>query len=331
LEAFDLKTKILTLLKEADSYLSGQELCNRFGVSRTAVWKAINQLKEEGYVIEAVQNKGYHLLEYPDVITYSEVKSVLRTQWAGKELYYLDTVDSTNTYAKKLADEGAIHGTLVVSNQQSGGKGRRGRTWESPANTGIWMTLILKPNMNPSYASMLTLVMAIAVAKACNEITKVPCSIKWPNDIVLNRKKICGILTEMSAEMDYINHIVIGVGINANMEEFPEELQEKATSIRLQNGEKINRAQLINRVMVHFEEEYSLFMEHKDLSLQLDNYNDLLVNRNNEVMVLEPSKEYSGIARGINEKGELLVEKPDGSLCRVYAGEVSVRGIYGYV
>lgn len=326
-----MKTKILTLLKEADSYLSGQELCNRFGVSRTAVWKAINQLKEEGYVIEAVQNKGYHLLEYPDVITYSEVKSVLRTQWAGRELYCFDTVDSTNTYAKKLADEGAMHGTLVVANQQLGGKGRRGRTWESPANTGIWMTLILKPNMNPSYASMLTLVMAIAVAKACNEITKVSCSIKWPNDIVLNRKKICGILTEMSAEMDYINHIVIGVGINANMEGFPEELQDKATSIKLQNGEKINRAQLINGVMVHFEEEYRLFMKHKDLSLQLVTYNDLLVNRNNEVMVLEPSKEYSGIARGINEQGELLVEKPDGLLCRVYAGEVSVRGIYGYV
>lgn len=326
-----MKTKILSLLKEADSYLSGQELCNKFGVSRTAVWKAINQLKDEGYIIEAVQNRGYHLVEYPDLITYSEIKSVLTTKWAGLELYYFDTLDSTNTKAKQLAEEGAPHGTLVIANQQSGGKGRRGRTWESPANTGIWMTLILKPDMNPTHASMLTLVMALAVTKACNEITNAACSIKWPNDIVLNRKKICGILTEMSAEMDYINHIVIGVGINANMDEFPDELEEKATSIKKENGEKINRAQLINKVMMHFEEEYGLFMKNKNLSLQLDNYNNLLVNKEKEVVVIEPSNEYNGIAHGINQSGELLVEKSDGQVIQVYAGEVSVRGIYGYV
>lgn len=326
-----MKTKILTLLKESDSYLSGQELCNKFGVSRTAVWKAINQLKEEGYVIEAVQNKGYHLVDYPDLLTYSEIKSGLTTKWAGKELCYMDVVDSTNTMAKQLADKGAIHGTLVVANKQSQGKGRRGRTWESPPNTGIWMSLVLKPKMNPTDASMLTLVMALALVKACNEITKSPCFIKWPNDIVLNSKKICGILTEMSAEMDYINHIVIGVGINANTDEFPEELKEKATSIKIENGENIKRAQLINRIMMHFEEEYRLFIDSKDLSMQIDNYNRLLVNKNKEVVVLEPSKEYNGIARGINARGELLVEEPEGEIKKVYAGEVSVRGVYGYI
>jgi BirA family biotin operon repressor/biotin-[acetyl-CoA-carboxylase] ligase len=326
-----LKTKILTLLKESDSYLSGQELCNQFGVSRTAVWKAINHLKEEGYVIEAVQNRGYHLVESPDLLTYSEMKSVLTTKWAGKQLCYMETVDSTNTKAKQLAEEGAVHGTLVVANQQTQGKGRRGRSWESPTDTGIWMTLILKPNRNPSDASMLTLVMALAVVNACNEITKSPCTIKWPNDIVLNKKKVCGILTEMSVEMDYINHIVIGVGINANMEEFPEELVDKATSIRKENGEKIKRAQLINRILMRFEEEYQLFMEHNDLSMQVNRYNGLLVNKDKEVVVLEPSKEYHGVARGINERGELLVEKHDGEITKVFAGEVSVRGIYGYV
>ncbi|MFA9377103.1 MAG: biotin--[acetyl-CoA-carboxylase] ligase [Lachnotalea sp.] len=326
-----MKIKILTLLKESDSYISGQELCDKFGVSRTAIWKVINQLKEEGYIIEAVQNRGYHLVEYPDLITYNELKSVLTTKWIGQELHCFDTVDSTNTRAKQLADEGASHGALVVANMQSGGKGRRGRKWESPASTGIWMTLILKPKMNPSDASMLTLVMALAVSKACNEITKSNCFIKWPNDIVLNNKKICGILTEMSAEMDYINHIVIGVGINANTDTFPEELLEKATSIKIENNEKIVRAQLINRIMLHYEEEYKLFVENKDLTKQIDTYNDLLINRNKEVVVLEPSNDYSGIARGINGKGELLVEKMDGELVRVFAGEVSVRGIYGYV
>ncbi len=326
-----MKTKILTLLKESDSYLSGQELCNKFNVSRTAIWKAINQLKDEGYIIEAVQNRGYHLIEYPDLITYSEMKSVLTAKWAGAKLYYFDTLDSTNTKAKKLAEEGAPHGTLVIANQQSSGKGRRGRTWESPANTGIWMTLVLKPDMNPTNASMMTLVMALAVAKACNEITNVRCSIKWPNDIVLNNKKICGILTEMSAEMDCINHIVIGVGINANMDEFPDELKEKATSIKMEKGAKIKRAQLINKVMMHFEEEYELFMRNEELTLQTATYNDLLVNKGKEVVVLEPSNQYNGIAHGINQKGELLVEKVDGQVIQVYAGEVSVRGIYGYV
>jgi BirA family biotin operon repressor/biotin-[acetyl-CoA-carboxylase] ligase len=326
-----MKAEILTLLKEADSYISGQELCERFKVSRTAVWKVINQLKEEGYVIEAVQNKGYHLVEYPDLITYNELKSVLTTKWAGQELLYFDTLDSTNTKAKQLAEEGAVHGTLILANHQTNGKGRRGRTWESPAGEGIWMTLLLRPRLSPIHASMLTLVMALAVVKACNEITKDACSIKWPNDIVLNRKKVCGILTEMSAEMDYINHVVIGVGINANIEDFPEDLKEKATAIKLENGNKIKRAELINRVMVHFEEEYATFMLNQNLASQMEAYNSLLVNRDKEVLVLEMNKEYKGVANGINQYGELLVEKSNGEVVQINSGEVSVRGIYGYV
>ncbi|PXV90243.1 BirA family biotin operon repressor/biotin-[acetyl-CoA-carboxylase] ligase [Lachnotalea glycerini] len=326
-----MKTKILTLLKNTDSYLSGQDLCNQFGVSRTAVWKAINQLKEEGYVIEAVPNKGYSLKECPDVLAYSEIKSVLTSKWAGQELFCFDTIDSTNTKAKQLAEEGANHGALVVSDNQSGGKGRRGRSWESPVSTGIFMTLILKPSLNPSDASMLTLVMAIAVAKACNKLTKDSCFIKWPNDIVLNRKKICGILTEMSAEMDYINHIVIGIGINVNMDTFQNELKEKATSIKIENGYPVKRAELINQVMLCFEEEYEIFMMHHTLEAQKERYNNMLVSLDKEVVIMEPSKEFIGIARGINSKGELMVEKEDGQMMAIYAGEVSVRGIYGYV
>lgn len=326
-----MKTKILTLLKESDNHLSGQEICKQFGVSRTAVWKAINQLKDEGYVIEAVPNKGYFLKESPDILSYSEIKSVLTTRWAGQELSYFEKVDSTNTRAKLLADNKAIHGTLVVSNMQTTGKGRRGRMWESPANTGIFMTLILKPDLNPMRASMLTLVMALAVVKACNELMKVSCSIKWPNDIVLNGKKICGILTEMSAELDYINHIVIGVGINANIDVFPLELKDKATSIKIETGEMMKRARLINHILLRFEEEYDIFMRNQSLKLQMEEYNRLLINCNKEVVIIEPSNDYTGIALGINEKGELLVEKEDGQVCAVYAGEVSVRGVYGYV
>lgn len=327
-----MKTKILSLLKDADSYVSGQDICNYFGVSRTAVWKAINQLKKEGYIIEAVPNKGYYLKTSPDIYSYSEIKSVLNTKWIGEELYFFEEIDSTNTKAKQLAETGASSGTLVVSNMQTSGKGRRGRHWDSPSDTGVFMTLILKPNMNPSKASMLTLVMALAVVKACNEIVESSsCYIKWPNDIVLNNKKICGILTEMSAEMDYINHIVIGIGINANVASFPEELKEKATSIKIENENEVKRALLINRILVHFEQEYETFMQNKSLKEQLQEYNKFLINKDKEVTIIEHSNQYQGVALGIDEAGELLVKKEDGKVEAVYAGEVSVRGIYGYV
>lgn len=327
-----MKTKILSLLKDSDSYVSGQDICNYFGVSRTAVWKAINQLKKEGYVIEAVPNKGYYLKTSPDIFSYSEIKSVLNTKWIGEELYFFEEIDSTNTKAKQLAETGASSGTLVVSNMQTSGKGRRGRHWDSPSDTGVFMTLILKPNMNPSKASMLTLVMALAVVKACNEIVESSsCYIKWPNDIVLNNKKICGILTEMSAEMDYINHIVIGIGINANVASFPEELKEKATSIKIENENEVKRALLINRILVHFEQEYETFMQNKSLKEQLQEYNKFLINKDKEVTIIEHSNQYQGVALGIDEAGELLVKKEDGKVEAVYAGEVSVRGIYGYV
>lgn len=326
-----MRTKILKLLKETDRYLSGQDICDQFGVSRTAVWKAINQLKSEGYIIEAVPNKGYHLKESPEILSYNEIKAVLNTKWIGQELHFFDEIDSTNTKAKQLAELEAFSGTLVVANRQTKGRGRRGRTWESPADTGIFMSLILKPDMNPSKASMLTLVMALAVVKACSEIVGCDCFIKWPNDIIINSRKICGILTEMSAEMDYINHIVIGVGINANADSFPDELSQKATSIKKESGITVNRAQLMNRILVHFEREYDIFMKQESLKEQVAEYNRLLINCNKEVMIIEPSREYAGVALGINEKGELLVRKEDGQVDAIYAGEVSVRGIYGYV
>ena len=198
-----MKAEILRLLRETDGYVSGQELCNQFGVSRTAVWKAINQLKEAGYEIEAVQNKGYHLVSVPDRMDEVELASIRKTEWAGAETYYFDKIDSTNTKAKELAEEGHPSGTFVVADQQTAGKGRRGRSWDSLPGTGIYMTLMLKPDINPNHASMLTLVTAMAVANAMHRVTGAEALIKWPNDIVINGKKICGILTEMSAQFDY--------------------------------------------------------------------------------------------------------------------------------
>ena len=325
------KTKILKILRNTDSYLSGQELCEQLGISRTAVWKYMKQLKEEGYEIQSVQNKGYCLMEVPDVLGESEIKSRMETQWVGQRVYFYEEIDSTNTQAKRLAEEDAPSGTLVVSDCQVKGKGRRGRVWTSPKGEAIYMTILLRPQIRPDRASMVTLVMGLSVVQAIRNVLGLETSIKWPNDVVLNRKKLVGILTEMSAQMDYIEYLVIGTGINANMTAFSEELKDKATSLRMEMGRPVNRAALIAESMKCFEKNYEIFEKTQDLSGLMEDYQAVLANLNQPVRVLEPGHEYSGIARGINEKGELLVEREDGTVTAVYSGEVSVRGLYSYV
>lgn len=326
-----MKEEILRLLRSADGYISGQELCNRFGVSRTAVWKAINQLKEAGYEIEAQQNKGYRLMAAPDLMTEAEIKSLMHTDWVAKEVLYFDTIDSTNTKAQELAEKGYPSGTLVVADKQESGKGRRGRSWVSPSGTGIFMTLMIKPDINPNNASMLTLVAALAVAKAITSVTGEEAMIKWPNDIVINGKKVCGILTEMNAQFDYINHIVVGIGINVHNESFPEEISQMASSLMIEaGGKRFHRAQIIAETMSYFEQYYDTFLNTQDLSALVREYDELLVNRNKSVRVLDPKEPFDGKAMGITSKGELIVDTWE-SRKLVSSGEVSVRGIYGYV
>lgn len=326
-----MKEEILRLLRSADGYISGQELCNWFGVSRTAVWKAINQLKEAGYEIEAQQNKGYRLMAAPDLMTEAEIKSLMHTEWVAKEVLYFDTIDSTNTKAQELAEKGYPSGTLVVADKQESGKGRRGRSWVSPSGTGIFMTLMIKPDINPNNASMLTLVAALAVAKAITSVTGEEALIKWPNDIVVNGKKVCGILTEMNAQFDYINHIVVGIGINVHNESFPEEISQMASSLMIEaGGKRFHRAQIIAETMSYFEQYYDTFLKTQDLSALVREYDELLVNRNKSVRVLDPKEPFDGKAMGITPKGELIVDTWE-SRKLVSSGEVSVRGIYGYV
>ncbi len=225
-------------------------------------------------------------------------------------------------------------GTTVVAEKQTAGRGRRGKYWESPPGSAIYMTIMLKPDFAPDKASMLTLVMALSVAEAITEATGLAAGIKWPNDVVVNKKKVCGILTELNVETDYIQYVVIGVGINVNngsSEEFPEEIRETATSLKIESGVQMSRASLIERVLERFEKNYDIFVTTLDLRLLTEAYSRFLLNLNAEVCVLDPKGSYTGIARGINTTGELLVEKENGGTEAVYAGEVSVRGLYGYV
>ena len=253
----------------------------------------------------------------------------IHTKWAGKTVHFARETDSTNLWIKRLAKEGASEGTLALAEFQSAGRGRLGRSWEVPEGTSVMMSILLRPKFEPQYAPTLTLVMGMAVAKAVKDLG-FDVSIKWPNDVVVSHKKICGILTEMGVRDGKIDYAVIGVGINVNIKEFPEEMADKATSLYLEAGREFDRSQIPGLVMEAFEGYYEKFAATCDLSGLKDEYESILANYNQPVRVLvkEP---YEGIARGITDGGELLVEKTDGTIVAVSAGEVSVRGLYSYV
>lgn len=299
-------------------------------VSRTAIWKVMNQLKDEGYVIDAVKNKGYKLIQTPDIVTAEEVDSLLETEWAGHPVVYEEEQESTNQTAKMLAEQGASHGTLVVAERQVSGRGRRGRPWHSPKGSGIWMSILLRPQIHPMSASMLTLVAAMAVYDAISSRVE-GCAIKWPNDIVINGRKVCGILTEMSSELDNIHYVVIGIGINVNTDGFPEDIAAVAASMHVITGEYYKRAEIIADVWKSFEKYYDQFLQTENLSLMVESYNQRLVNMGRKVYIEERGSQYEGTACGIDSEGALLVEKTDGTRTAVISGEVSVRGVLGYV
>lgn len=326
-----MKTKILKELKMSEEYVSGQRLCEKLGVSRTAVWKHIKALKEEGYQIDSVTNKGYKLVVEPDLLKEEEVFFNLHTKWLGKNLYCHDSLDSTNLEIRRLGEAGACHGTTVIAEEQTMGRGRRGRGWLGEAGCGIWMSFLLKPEINAEHSSMLTLVAALAVEEAIRETTGIKSQIKWPNDMIINGKKVCGILTEMSLQMDEINYIVVGIGINVNIAEFPEDLKKKATSLQIEGKTRIKRAPLAAKVLECFEKYYDIFLKTEDLSELMGLYNNLLVHQNQEIRVIRGQSEEIYRSRGINASGELIVEDLQGNISEIVSGEVSVRGILGYI
>ena len=271
---------------------------------------------------------------YEEIVTdgiYNEttIADQIHTKWAGKTVHFARETDSTNLWIKRLAKEGASEGTLALAEFQSAGRGRLGRSWEVPEGTSVMMSILLRPKFEPQYAPTLTLVMGMAVAKAVKNLG-LDVSIKWPNDVVVSHKKICGILTEMGVRDGKIDYAVIGVGINVNIKEFPEEMADKATSLYLESGKEFDRSQIPGLVMEAFEKYYEKFAATCDLSGLKEEYESILANYNQPVRVLA-KEPYEGVARGITDGGELLVEKTDGTIVAVSAGEVSVRGLYSYV
>lgn len=247
----------------------------------------------------------------------------------GRNIYYYDSLASTNDQARMLAREGAPDGSLVIANAQSGGKGRRGRSFFSPEGAGIWMSVILRPDISPAQASMVTLVAAVAVQETMEDFG-IPSGIKWPNDLVVDGKKVTGILTEMSIEPEMINPIILGIGINVNMTGFPEKLKDMATSMAMITGKVYDRVAIIQRLMMHFDANYQKFLKSGDLFYLKEKYDASLIHRNKEISVHEIRRVWRGISRGINDSGELIVTSEMGDTL-VRSGEVSIRGIYGYM
>ena len=322
-----MQKKILDILLNADDFISGQEISEKLGVSRQAVWKAINALKEKGYEIQSVTNRGYRLVSSPNYLNESSLKSLLYNKIIGKNLIVLDSVDSTNDYLKKLGNEGCENGTVVAAREQTKGKGRLGRTWQSKKDDGIAFSVLLRPNVAPSEVSAITPLAGLAVCKAIREYTKLDCVIKWPNDIIVGRKKLVGILTEMSAEFDAVEYVITGIGINVDHTSFPEEIAFKATSLLLETGRHVDKNEFLACVLEHIENEF--VKNNLELtSTALSEYTDLCATLGRSVTFQRGTRRISGMAVGVSEHGELKVMMSDGTICLVNSGEVTVQGIY---
>ena len=321
----NMTDRILEMLL-AGGTVSGEAMAQALGVTRAAVFKQISQLRELGFEIQSEPRQGYRLTACPDSLMAPVVRSGLDTAWAGCRVEYLKSVGSTNRHACMLAQEGAPHGTLVLADEQTAGRGRRGRGWISPAGDGIFMSLIVRPNVHPSQVAKLSLLTALAVAEAIEEETGLDARIKWPNDIVISGRKVCGLLLEMTADEQCVYDLVAGVGINVHQTVFDEEIAHTASSLDLLGGRRFSRAALVRAFLRAFERAMALV----DAEM-MRAYCARSATIGSRVQVIALGGTYTGTAEGITDSGSLLVTDDAGVRREVLAADVSVRGIMGYV
>lgn len=322
-----MKDKIVKkLLASNGEAVSGQQLADEFNVSRTAIWKHMKTLQEEGYSFETIKKKGYVLTGVPNTVTAAQIKAELQTEQFGQDIYYYDVVDSTQNIAHRLAQDGAKHGTVVISEEQTAGKGRLMRPWESTRQKGIWLTVILRPDVPPHRAPQFTLVTAVAVVQALQELlVQAKPQIKWPNDVLINGKKCTGILTEMQAESDVIQALLIGIGINVSQSEadFPKELQSIATSLKLEEGIDIDRSKLIATLLHKLEIYTALYVtDGFDQIRKLWETNSCTIGQRLEVTTARET--FIGEAIGITNDGVLRVQKDDGEVKEIYTADIKI-------
>ncbi|TYQ16838.1 UNVERIFIED_CONTAM: BirA family biotin operon repressor/biotin-[acetyl-CoA-carboxylase] ligase [Acetivibrio alkalicellulosi] len=332
-----MKEKILESLKDTNGeFVSGQQLSDILNVSRTSVWKCIRGLRKQGYIIESSSKKGYRLVEVPDILDRWEILQNSETKILGKNVIQFNVIDSTNNYAKKIGQD-CQEGTVIVADSQTCGRGRMGRHWSSNNEKGICMSVIVKPNINMEYLQIITLGASIAVVEAIRELTGINTGIKWPNDIILEGKKVCGILTEVSMEIDRVNFVVIGIGLNVSHKktDFPKELRNKATSLQIYTGQNrqfsdiiIRRNEVIKKIIFKLEEVYDKVIKGLlDEIVQM--WKKYSVTLGKQVCVVIKGETIEGIAEDIDSSGKLIIKCSDGSRKEVLSGEVSIRGVLG--
>jgi BirA family biotin operon repressor/biotin-[acetyl-CoA-carboxylase] ligase len=320
----DMDDEILNLLRNPPyDFISGQEISRQLKITRTAVWKRINHLRKIGYEIEGETHSGYRLIRSPDLLLPSEVKPLLRTKWMGRTLHYFQSIDSTNSKAYQLAMEGAKEGEVVVAESQSQGKGRLGRQWFSPPFLNLYLSVILRPKIPPHQASMMTLMAAVATAEAIQHSAGLDPKIKWPNDLLLRERKVAGLLNEIHSEADRIHFIILGIGVNINMETkmFPREIRQKATSLKIEKGEMISRKDFIQILLQRLERWYSTLLEEGPSAI-LEAWRKWAEIKGRWIKVISFGEALLGRAIDIDSDGALIIETKEGGEKRILAGDV---------
>ncbi|HHV39523.1 MAG TPA: biotin--[acetyl-CoA-carboxylase] ligase [Tepidimicrobium sp.] len=326
-----MKADIVRLLKSNNDFISGEDISQKFGVSRSAIWKYMNILREEGYEIESVPRRGYRLIHSPDILTLEEIEEYLNTDFIGRNILYYNSLSSTNTEAKEVAKK-VEEGTIVVAEEQTKGRGRLGRGWVSPKGKGIWMSLILKPKMSPLKVAKITLIGAAAVNLALKDMG-IRSYIKWPNDIIIDNRKVSGILTEMNCELNMISHVIMGMGINIGLDkrDLSNQLADKAISLREVVGGRVDRKKLLAYVLNRFEELYIPFIRDGDISRTIEISRQASNLTGKDVRIIGSHTEKIGRVLTIDDEGQLVVEYDDGNIEKIFSGEVSIRGLRGYM
>lgn len=329
-----MNTKDIILKMLADrkgKFISGEQISEELGISRTAVWKHILKLREEGHKIQSVNRLGYQLVDSGDVYDRGSILSMLNTKILGRNLYFYDTIDSTNNELKRMAADGACEGTVVVALCQTEGRGRRGRQWQSDAGLGIYMSVLLRPELSPAAVQSVTLLASSAVCKALAKYVPDGLGIKWPNDVLINNRKVCGILTEMTSEPDKVQAIILGIGLNVwnRKEDFRGDLAETATSLFLNSGEGLSRSLLVAEILHELEDLYLNFIEKGNTAKFMDIWRYFSVTIGRDIIVFQGDKKWQAKALDVLDDGRLLVETPDGKRQTILSGEISIRDLNG--
>lgn len=321
------KKLLIELKKSFGDNLSGEVLSSKLNISRAAVSKHISILKKTGYVIQSSPKKGYRLTALSNLLLPDEITDGIETSVFGrKDIFYYDIIDSTNNKAKELAARGAPEGSIVIAEQQSAGRGRKGRSWLSSASEGLCISLILRPTIPPTEISKITLMAAVAISEALLSLTEIEIKIKWPNDLIVNKKKLAGILTEMSMEVDAIDYVVIGLGLNVNSikSSFADEVKDIATSLHIETGTQYSRAQVAQAFLTWFEKLYFEVQKNGFHSL-ITRWKELSNIIGKKVAVDEAGKTVIGTVKDIAEDGTLILVDDNKQIQKIISGDVIIR------